>query len=77
MAMNRDELKRKIADVMKEHLASIGWQGDVKTVMKNLEPMWDKMEAAGLIKPGMTFDQFCLQALQAASFAEIKEAMGG
>lgn len=69
--------KEKIKKVMLDHLTPLGWpQAPNELVMHELKAMWLKIEEAGLILPGMTFEYFCAHANNQFLMAEVDEIMG-
>ena len=68
--------KEKIKKVMVDHLASISPNLSPERVMQELNPMWVKIEEAGLKLPGMTYQGFCEQANSQFLIDSVKRMMG-
>lgn len=71
---NLEEIKRKIKTVMVDHLTELGYPDiSSEAIMHELKPMWIKIEEAGLIQPGMSFEAFCAHAQEQFLIAEINK----
>lgn len=71
-----ETLKQNIKKVMVDHLTSIGYPTiSNEQIMRELKPMWIKIEEAGLIVPGMNFQGFAEIANHHFLIAEINETM--
>lgn len=55
-----EEFKRRVKDCMVQHLKTKGWPDNItnEEIMIELKPMWIKLEEAGLLKPGMSYNTF-------------------
>lgn len=53
------ELKEKLKKVMVDHLTSVGYPDITDDqIMRELKPMWIKLEESGILADGMTFAGF-------------------
>lgn len=70
--MSKEELKTKIKEVMVKHLKSKGYPNMTpEQIMQELKPMWIAIEEAGLIRQGMSFQAFVMEAQHAYQFHHI------
>lgn len=78
--MTPDDLpshKEAIKKAMLDHLTTVGWPNvPNETVLRELKNMWIKIEEAGLILPGMTFEAFCSHANDQFLLSEINDIIG-
>ena len=69
--------KEKIKKSMVDHLTSIGYPNiPDELIMRELKPMWLKLEEAGLILPGMTFQHFTGYANNEFILSQVRGIMG-
>ena len=67
------ELKEQIKKVMLEHLETKGYPNmEDMEIMRELKPMWIKIEEAGLVQPGMGFEAFRDQATHQFILSEMR-----
>ncbi len=72
-----ETLKNNIRKVMITHLTSIGYPNITnERVMKELKPMWLKIEEAGLVVKGMNFQNFVEVANHHFLISEVNDIMG-
>lgn len=72
-----DTLKQNLRKVMVDHLTTVGYpQITPDQIMRELKPMWLKIEEAGLVVQGMNFQGFCEVANHHFMVAHINEIMG-
>lgn len=71
---NHNEKIRKVID---DHLTALGYPAmETDAIMRELKPMWIKLEEARLLLPGMTFEAFCAHADHAQMFEQVRDLMG-
>lgn len=69
-------LKEKIKKVMLEHLKSKGYPNMTpEQIMRELKPMWVKLEELNLIQSGWNFTQFCMIAQEVHLRTELEEEL--
>jgi hypothetical protein len=69
-------LKEKIKKVMLEHLKSKGYPNMTpEQIMRELKPMWVKLEELNLIQPGWNFTQFCMIAQEVHLRIQLEEEL--
>lgn len=72
-----ETLKENIRKVMVDHLTTVGYPNITnEQVMRELKPMWIKIEEAGLVVQGMNFQNFASIANQHFLMAEVNGIMG-
>jgi hypothetical protein len=72
-----ETLKQNIKKVMVDHLITIGYPKITnEQILRELKPMWIKIEEAGLVVPGMNFQNFAAIANHHFMIAEINDIMG-
>lgn len=77
-AVEQAQYKAKVKTLMLDHLKNtIGYPNCTdEQIMKELKPMWVKIEEANLKLEGMTFVHFSAIAQDQYTFNQIKKAMG-
>lgn len=69
--------KEKIRKVMVDHLTTLGYPDiEPQKIADELKSMWIKLEEAGLILQGMSFQAFCEHANQAYTFWQMRDMLG-
>ena len=73
------QYKTKVKKLIIDHLTSVLGYPECtdEQIIKELKPMWLKIEEANLKLPGMTFAHFVSMANDQYTFSQIKKAMGG
>lgn len=72
-----EKLKEDIKKVMVDHLTTIGYPNITnEQIMRELKPMWIKIEEANLVAKGMNFQNFAAIANHHFMVAEINDAIG-
>lgn len=76
--MNNKEWLDKASPVLKEYLTTtIGYPNcSAEQVMGSLAGMWETLDKNGLIKPGMTYNQFIYEAQKKYTQYEINRILG-
>lgn len=75
--MNRDELKSKIKQVMLDHLTPLGYPHmSTEEILKELKPMYIKLEESGLTVPGMSYAEYVRHAEEQKLFADLGGGLG-
>lgn len=60
---NHDSVKEKVKKVMVDHLTALGYpEMSPEQIMGQLKAMWIKIEEAGLIQSGMSYQAFLAHA---------------
>lgn len=78
-AVEKEQYKVKVKKLMVDHLIHVlGYPNCTdEQILKELKPMWIKIEEAGLILPGMKYAHFVAIANDQFTFSQVKKAMGG
>lgn len=77
-AEERLAIKEEFMRVIVEHLTPLGYPDEIsrEEILAELPALWKKCEGAGIIREGMTYEEFVLHAKAEALAAELEEIMG-
>lgn len=72
-----NSVKEEIRKVVLQHLESKGSNLTYDQILGELKAIWIKLEDAGLVQPGMSFQTFCQIAQVKKQEAQMQDMLGG